>query len=50
MANADIVVNDPRTPVAKIAITPSLTVIPADIAPNIIPKRSEPNRLTVIVA
>ena len=50
MAKADIVVNEPRTPVAKTAIAPSLNAVPAAIAPKIEPSNSEPRRFIPAVA
>ena len=50
MAKADIVVNEPRTPVAKTAIAPSLNAVPAAIAPKMEPSNSEPRRFTPAVA
>ncbi len=50
MANADIVVNDPRTPVPNIATVPSLNAAPAAMAPKIEPNKREPRRFTPTVA
>ena len=50
MAKVDIVVNEPRAPVAKKAIAPSLNAVPAAIAPKIDPSNSEPRRFTPAVA
>jgi len=50
MAKADIVVNEPRIPVAKTAIAPSLNAVPAAIAPKIEPSNREPSRFTPAVA